>query len=189
MNYLQAKFELQDAPFEYKQAIDYLLAQQRKKEVKALKISNPYKLASMFRAKKDGRKYLNYIYSAGSKLIASNGHIAVEIDHVAPEGYYDDMGAPLSGIEYKYPSGMFERVFSAEGERVDIEFKDGTEKVQRVGKKEYFTKLTFGKFALNKCYVDLFKKAGATGGVYNGFTLVIGLPQHNARGIIMPLRS
>ena len=186
MNYEQAKFELQDAPIEYKEAIDYLLDQQRKKEVKALKISNPYKLAGMFRAKEDKRKYLNYIYSAGSKLVASNGYVAVEIDHVAPEGYYDDLGAPLSGIEYKYPS--FDRAFSTNTERICIEFKDEVETVRTEGKKKYISQLTFGNIMFNKKYVDLFRKAGATGGVYNGFALIVDLPHHNARGIIMPLR-
>lgn len=185
MNYTQAKFELQNAPIEYKEAIDYLLAQQRKKEVKALKISNPYKLASMFRAKRDKRKHLNYIYSNGSKLIASNGYIAIEIDHVAPEGYYDDLGAPLSGIECRYSS--FDRAFSFNLERVCIEFKDEVEMVRISGKK-YVSDLAFGNIMFNKKYVDLFKKAGATGGVYNGFALIVDLPKHNARGIIMPLR-
>ena len=185
MNYEQAKFELQNAPIEYRQAIDYLLDQQRKKEVKALKISNPYKLASMFRAKNNKRKHLNYIYSTGSKLIASNGYVAIEIDHVAPEGYYDDLGEPLPGIDYKYPS--FDRAFSYNLERVCIEFKDEVETVRTEGKK-YVSQLTFGNIMFNKKYVDLFKKAGATGGVYNGTALIVDLPKHNARGIIMPLR-
>jgi len=51
-------------------------------------------------AKKDQRHYLNWVYSDGARIIATNGH-RLHIAHVALEpGFYDKNGTLAHGPEY-----------------------------------------------------------------------------------------
>lgn len=58
-----------------------------------------------FAAKKDIREYLRYLYSNGTRLAATNGHILAWMPTELPAGYYcPKTGAPVTGMdEIRFP--------------------------------------------------------------------------------------
>jgi len=87
----------------------WLVQETQKKKLGKLKPSDsPFKMATLFRAKKDIRYYLNKIYSNGTHLIASDGHTVIRINHAVDTGYYYDNGMLDDSIDAKFPD--FSRV-------------------------------------------------------------------------------
>lgn len=117
MNYELARniIELSDvlkAPSELKHAVQWLLDNQAKKEIAAKPITDPFKMASLFMAKQDTRFYLNYIYSNGTHIIASNGSTLIKIKHACAAGFYDALGTPVE-LDARYPYFAAARVLNA----------------------------------------------------------------------------
>jgi hypothetical protein len=86
--------------------IDADKATQKKALAKLKPSDSPFKLASLFRAKKDVRYYLNAIYSDGENLIASDGHAIIKINHTVPAGWYHDNGIVNPDMDAKFPDFM-----------------------------------------------------------------------------------
>lgn len=86
-------------------ALAFLIANAQKNKLAKVKpLDCPFKLASLFLAKvADPRVYLIEIYSTGAHLVASNGHVLIQIDHACEEGFYDAMGNKTD-MDYRYPS-------------------------------------------------------------------------------------
>ena len=88
---------------EARNALSWLIANAQKKALAKVKPMNcPFKLASIFMAKKDVRYYLQQIYSTGTHLVASNGHVLIKIYHACESGFYDAMGSKTY-MEARYP--------------------------------------------------------------------------------------
>jgi hypothetical protein len=81
-------------------ALQYMINKAQKKEAGQLKLDNPFKVASLFMAKKDIRFYLNFIYSDGAHLIASNGHIAIVVNHACQSGFYNSTGTLIENEDF-----------------------------------------------------------------------------------------
>lgn len=105
-NFNQALKSIVDAPSQNDIPLDvlcWLIQQSQKKELKNVKLDNPFKLASLFRAKKDVRYYLTAIHSTGEFLEASNGHTYIRINHKVDPGFYSDSGILLPEFNAKFP--------------------------------------------------------------------------------------
>lgn len=100
-------------------AIRYMVAKAAIKEKSALKPNeNPFKLASLFMAKKDPRYYLCGIHATGKQLMACNGHIVIVVDHECDEGVYDALGMAVpDSSDWKLPN--FSRYFDLNYESID----------------------------------------------------------------------
>jgi len=85
-------------------ALAWLIANAQKKALAKVKpLDCPFKLASLFLAdKKDPRYYLQQIYSTGTHLVASNGHVLIKINHVCEPGFYDALGNKTD-MDARYP--------------------------------------------------------------------------------------
>ena len=86
-------------------AIRYMVTKASGKEKAALKPNaSPFKLASLFMAKKDRRYYLCGIHANGTHLVATNGHMVIMVEHACEPGVYDALGMPIPGAnEWKLP--------------------------------------------------------------------------------------
>lgn len=84
---------------------------------------DPFKAAALFIGKKDVRNYLNFIYSDGEALTASDGSALIVIKHKAEPGYYDKQGQKI-GLEARYP--RFEKVFNGCTKAEPVELATGT---------------------------------------------------------------
>lgn len=69
------------------------------------KVRTPFEWVASFAAIKDVRYYLQYVYSDGKRIVATNGHIlAWHETSEYPEGYYNaTTGDRVEGVEAKYP--------------------------------------------------------------------------------------
>lgn len=101
---------------------------------------------------KDVRFYLNYLYSDGVSLYATNGHILKWCPTDKPVGYYCPMTFnTVEGVDAKYPDTA--RVIpplSKEGKRV-FDLSNHTAEVLDGGK---YTRYILGGFAFQKNYID-----------------------------------
>jgi len=90
--------------FETRKILAYFIANAQKKALTKIKpLDCPFKLASLFLSdKKDPRYYLQQIYSTGTHLVASNGHVLIRIDHACDAGFYDAMGHKTD-MDARYP--------------------------------------------------------------------------------------
>jgi len=134
--------------------LHYLIQKQVGKEIKARPITDPFKLASLFMGKKDVRYYLNYVYSDGIFLTASNGHIAAKIKHQCDPGYYDGAGNLQADVDAKYPD--FTKVISCETKQ-EVIISEAVEDII-----SGYHVMTIGGIHYQKIYVDKLKKVGCT---------------------------
>lgn len=142
---------------EIKSALAFFIKENQKKAFKKIAKDDPFKLASNFMGIKDIRYYLNYIYSNGQNLIASNGHILISIDHKVNEGFYTKEGI-LTEFDAKYPD--FNKVFNQSFDE-PININSGIEEQKTA-------KLTYVNYknqkgivqAFDKIYIDKLKKLG-----------------------------
>jgi len=136
-------------------AISFLVQSQAKKELKALKLDNPFKLASLFHGKKDIRNYLNYIYATGDHLISSNGHIMIKIENKSDVGFYNDIGQK-NDMEVGYPSLNILESVNFDN---PINLSDGVEGIEGSFKyKEY--EFNDKYIAFNSDYIAILKRIG-----------------------------
>jgi len=150
-------------------ALAWLVQAAQKKALAKLKPSDsPFKLASLFRAKKDVRYYLNAIYSDGEKLLASDGHTLIRINHTVPKGFYHDNGIVNSDIEAVFPDFM--RVYNTKNTQPYNECNplDTNNERDMVGAKKPFQVVHVASEAnktgtwFNADYIDRARRAGAT---------------------------
>jgi len=140
-------------------AVGWLLKQTQKKEAARLKTDGPFKLASLFLAKRDVREFLNSIYSDGQYLIASNGRVLIRVAHRVDPGYYDVFGNLILPEIGKYPD--FSRLFNSASKQTplldlaDAKLVQSTAKIQ-VGVFE----TEYGPAAFNVDYLQLLKRVG-----------------------------
>lgn len=163
-----------------------------KEETKTLPTTNPFKLGILFAGKKDVRPYLNYIYSDGSKLLASNGHIIIIIDHQAEKGFYNGAGLRVD-LDWKYPE--FRRDYIKESvEFWPVQIDDFETVIHEKSALCGFTACNnlnaVGKVFISNTYKNLLKKVGATE-VTPFFTnnepvgVAFYLPEMKAKGVIL----
>jgi len=146
---------LSDLNSETIKAISFLVQQQAKKELKALKLDNPFKLASLFHGKKDVRNYLNYIYATGDHLISSNGHIMIKIENKSNVGFYNDIGQK-NDMEVRYSSLDILKSVNFDN---PVNLNDGVEGVAgSVKYKEY--EFNDKYIAFNSDYIAILKRIG-----------------------------
>jgi len=107
-------------------------------------------------AKKDVRYYLNYLYSDGSSLVATDGHrlhVVHNMDY--PKGSYDKAMSLIDDqVAGKFPE--WERVIPKDKGRLKVQFEDLELKIDDNGK-IHFYKVYFNselKVAINKKYLD-----------------------------------
>ncbi|MDE3021836.1 MAG: hypothetical protein KGI54_08255 [Pseudomonadota bacterium] len=110
---------------EYSNTIRWLIQKAAQKEKASVNPKdNHWKLASLFRANKDVRYYLNMIHATGSHLVASNGHVLIQIENNAPPGFYSDTGILLEGSDYaKFPD--FNRIMGTVNKECPIDYLKG----------------------------------------------------------------
>lgn len=168
------------------EVVRFLLPRFIKDEVKKLKISDPFKLASLFRGTDDTRFYLNEIYSNGSQLIASNGHVLILIDHPVPAGYYTDLGL-MTQTAARYPDIIGALAKAKHGEPLPLASGERyTVSAKREGMRYTLSTCTTMEFDLD--YVNLIKKIGADPEVrITDWGLYFEGP--NYKGMIAPLRK
>ena len=146
-----------DIPDTIKESIIYMVQTAQTKEKGLVKLNNPFKLASLFRAKKELRYYLNYIYSSGECLVASTGYVLISVPHKCEPGFYSDTGILVEGPEFsKYPD--FNRHLASinkDKSYVISDFKIGGV----VGKNKYLI-LEGVDIAFDGAYINLIKRVG-----------------------------
>ena len=116
------------------------------------KPKTPEAWVALAMAKNDVREYLQFLYSDGKRLMATDGHRLHIVPTELPEGYYDKQLNKLENIEYRYPE--VDRVIP-ENYSMTLDPKElkaihyGTEdgKAPRVA-------WAFGELAINKPYLD-----------------------------------
>lgn len=161
MNYSDALAALANDPaienldFYTIDAIRFMVSKAAAKEKAALKVTDsPFKLASLFMAKKDPRYYLCGIHADGQTLTASNSHIAVRVAHECPAAIYDAMGVEIpDSKDWKMPNtSLWFDISSAE---IDIESGINGMVGKTVAK-------VFGDKSFDAGYLKTIKRAGAT---------------------------
>lgn len=167
-------------------ALRYMITKATTKEKAALKPNeNPFKLASLFMAKKDPRYYLCGIHATGTHLIAINGHMIIMVEHACEPGVYDALGVRIpDSSEWKLPdvSRYFKLQFSP------VDYLSGEESI--VGHTP--ARLLGGtKFDIN--YLKLLKRintkeTGLSTDTINNFR-VLQFVGDNFKGILMPLNN
>jgi hypothetical protein len=140
------------------QSIIYMVNRLQVKEASAMSASSPFKKAAMFMAKKDTRHYLQYIYSDGSRLIASDGHTLITIDAAYPPGFYNAAGQKVEEPDFaRYPD--VDRVIpKKQGKPVNL--ADGESSLSDGKKPEKLLRINGTAFAQK--YIDRMIKAGCT---------------------------
>ena len=174
------------------QAIAFLVGKGETKAANKKDINNPFWLAAQFMAKGEIRDYLNYIYSNGAELVASNGHVLIKIPHEVEPGYYNPSGnMALSIDEYKYPN--FDRVYNQpffDDEPLDLT-------------KPHYEKMTDGETPcpiagwivngtdvwFQKQYIDLLLKISVTQAVISTNYIALKYETDSFSGIVMPIRA
>ncbi len=137
-------------------AIHVLVQSHIKKTVARVKaLDCPFKLASLFLAdKKEIRSYLQNIYSNGTQLVASSGHILIRINHAIAPGYYQNNGIKIDGYEPTYPNFM--RVFEGFKSGVECSIDAYTPKHTAQNKIAY----VYEQCAIDEKYITLLRSLG-----------------------------
>ena len=156
-----------------------------KKQASKIKLDNPFKMASLFMGKNDNRKYLNYIYSNGTELIASNGHILIRIKAEHEPGFYNRLGVLCETPDFaKFPE--FTRVIEAKS--IDaINIDSGIESLEYWEGKEHFVTKYLDTVIYDSKYLNILRKIGIiefelkdTNNIY--------FKKDNFDGVVMPIR-
>jgi len=174
-------------------AICWLVQATQKKALAKLKPSDsPFKLASLFRAKKDIRCYLNAIYSDGEKLLGCDGHTIIRINHTVPKGFYHDNGIINPYIEAVFPDlSRVDKTINTQSYN-ECNPLDANNERDMMGAKKPFQVVRVTSEAnkdglwFNADYIDRARRAGATayylcegslyftGPNFDGFVMQIG---------------
>jgi len=150
-------------------ALAWLVQATQKKALATLKPSDsPFKLASLFRAKKDVRYCLNAIYSDGEYLLGCDGHTIIRINHTVPKGFYHDNGIINPDIEAVFPDFM--RVYNTKNTSIANECNplDANNERDMLSAKKPFQVVRVASEAnktgawFNADYIDRTRRAGAT---------------------------
>jgi len=177
-----------DLPQEVIEPICYLIQQVAKKEVKAMNLDNPFKVCSLFRAKKDVRYYLNHIYSNNEYLIASDGCSLVRVKHEVPAGYYSDTGimqhdtdyAKFPNFEKAYNKISYDRVYNIDELKIGGILSDGTKYLTIESKSNLY--------AFDESLINRIKKLGITEFYLLDSLTGLHFKHNNIDGILMCIR-
>ena len=175
-------------------AIAYLVQTAQKKAMAKIKPSDsPFKLASLFRAKKDVRYYLTAIYSDDEKLLASDGHTIIRVNHAVPAGWYHDNGMVNSDMDAVFPDAksIFSTTTTSSADECNP-LDANNERDMRGAKKPYqVVRVTSdaNKDGLwfNADYIDRARRAGATAYYLHKDRLYF--TGSNFDGLIMQIRN
>lgn len=177
-------------------AIRHLVQAAGSKEVRRLKPgSNPFKLASRFRAgKEEVRYYLQAIHSTGTYLEATTGHVYIRVKHACEPGVYSDTGLRLD-VDWKYPSFLCLNDWFQEAESFNWALVEEcntpvtiTRNSERTGIPYLKIPRSNGGFAcFDKAYVDLARKAGPEKFKVTDKALCFFGPDDRFEGVIMAL--
>ena len=120
------------------------------------KVNTAEQWVSTFAATKDIRDYLNYVYSDGTRLVATNGHILAWIPTSLPKGYYHaktfDRVPDMDDIRYPDVSRVIPEI---KGEYIPM--PEVETKVSDCGRYHY---QTFGEAHFDAKYLAIIAKGG-----------------------------
>lgn len=147
-------------------------------------------------ADRDVRKYLNYVYSSGSQLVASNGH-RIHVINTTPEAhphgfYHPETMTPATDITADYTFPDYRRLFSASPDIITaiVKTERGVLRTDSKLPKELtrLTLITGETVVLNSTYYNQ-----ATAQPYHTLrylsTQALQFDSDNTAAIVMPIRQ
>jgi hypothetical protein len=162
-----------------KQAIALLIGKAETKIARKKDLSNPFGIAAKFMAKDDVRYYLNFIYSTGEELHASDGNTAVIVKHAATPGFYTpsgNMAYPETFARFPSLKDAIKNLGVKKAETYDLTKPlEGTAENVKLGPTWFFRK-----------YVERVIKLGITEAKINDAMLYA--EKDNLQVVIMPTR-